>query len=53
MQRWRRLFSLSWPILIITLIWGLMIAGNLLSEGEWLMGYDNLLPELNLPLWRG
>lgn len=51
MRRWLRPFSSLWPILLLTIIWGAMITTNLLGEGEWLMGYDNLLPELNLPLW--
>lgn len=51
MRRWLRPFLSLWPILLLTVIWGAIITTNLLGEGEWLMGYDNLLPEFNLPLW--
>ena len=39
-----------WPVWIIVAIWASFILTNLLPDNTWLMGYDNMLPELNFPL---
>ncbi len=39
-----------WPQILIGLIWLLIAVTNILPQNDWLLGYDNLAPELNLPL---
>lgn len=47
-NKWCRLHA---GIVGLILLWVLLCSRNLLPKQTWLLGYDNLLPELNLPLW--
>ena len=38
-----------WPLLVLLLLWGCVVATNY-TPGTWLIGWDNLLPEINLRL---
>ncbi len=39
-----------WSEMIIIFLWLMILAGNLLTPSVWIMGYDNMMPELNLSL---